>query len=729
MGPTMILEGAFQLSSLLLVAVGFIGLVLTGEIPVGLVLLGLAALVVRIAYAIGLGHDRIVRGIAKLSGPAWTFLLIAVFMSFGVDLLFISRDILPAAIHFLILLVVIKLFHLQHRKDFLQLYAISFLELLAAAALTMDLWYAGVFIAYVFAAIWTLILYHLRNEAEEARSAVQAGKELEPSSLALRPVTARFFWTTNGIAVGSFCLTLVIFFMIPRIGAGFFQKNRVDLIRTSGFSEKVDLGVIGAVKLDPTVVMRVELPDQKGPAPEALYFRGAAYDTYDGRSWANRLASRLMLERTPDGAFLVPSQQAPAGSGAQGLRQEILIEALDTSVLFGVSFADSVKGNFMSVQADGMRGLYLSYPPSARFQYSVSSTPGRLLEADRTASSLTYPDSIRKHFLQLPDASPRVAVLTREVTGAARTPYEMAAAIERHLRQTYQYSLDVGTTVSVSPVEDFLFTRKTGYCEHYATAMVVMLRTLGIPARLVTGFLPGVWNDFGNYYSIRQQDAHAWVEVYFPRSGWVTFDPTPSVPPTAPSFFWLRIGKVVDSIRLKWDRYVIQYSLRDQMAAAQSLRQGSEKVRSEASGVVVALTQWAATVRAWLVEQARAYGWLLSAGLVGAGLAVWLVLGWIKRGTCQGQRHADHYTTRQVAAIQLYGRMLRILESRGVRKPPGATPLEFARQVSHEWDEAARFVEPLTGLYCQVRFGQAPFSSEDAQRSRDLLTGLRAMSR
>jgi hypothetical protein len=73
--------------------------------------------------------------------------------------------------------------------------------------------------------------------------------------------------------------------------------------------------------------------------------------------------------------------------------------------------------------------------------------------------------------------------------------------------------------------------------------------------------------------------------------------------------------------------------------------------------------------------------------------------------------------------------MLRILESRGVRKPPGATPLEFARQVSHEWDEAARFVEPLTGLYCQVRFGQAPFSSEDAQRSRDLLTGLRAMSR
>src|SRR3989454_389608 len=102
-------------------------------------------------------------------------------------------------------------------------------------------------------------------------------------------------------------------------------------------------------------------------------------------------------------------------------------------------------------------------------------------------------------------------------------------------------SLDVGTTMSADPVDDFLFTRKTGYCEHYATAMVVLLRALGIPARLVTGFLPGVWNDFGNYYTIRQQDAHAWVEVYFPLSGWVTFAPTPSVPAAVPSWVWWNI--------------------------------------------------------------------------------------------------------------------------------------------------------------------------------------------
>lgn len=713
----MTLERAFHFCSLLLAAVAFTGLVLTGEIPAGLAVLGLAALAVTIARTIGGGGGRLVARIAGLPASAWTVLLVAVFVSFGVDLLLMSRDILPAAVHFLILLMVVKLFHLRHRKDFLQLYAISLLELLAAAALTVDLWYAGIFIAYVFAAIWTLILYHLRNESEEVHKG--------PSPIAM-PVTRQFFWTTNGIAVGSFCLTLVIFFLIPRIGTGFFQKNRTELIRTSGFSEKVDLGVIGAVKLDPTVVMRVEFPDVRGPVQDALYFRGAAYDTYDGRSWANRSSTRRTLERTLDGAFLVSTPQAAAVAESSGLRQEILIEALDTTVLFGASFVESIKGGFQVVQVDGVGGLSLPYQTSARFQYSVRSIPDRLRESDRTAASLSYPGLIRKRFLQLPDMSPRVGTLAREVAGAARAPYDMALAVERHLRQNYQYSLDVGTSVSASPVEDFLFTRKTGYCEHYATAMVVMLRTLGIPARLVTGFLPGAWNDFGNYYSVRQQDAHAWVEVYFPGSGWVTFDPTPNVPAAAPSFFW-KFGKVVDSIRLKWDRYVVQYSFRDQMAAAKSLREGGEKVRTEVSGFLSALTRGMASVKAWLTESASAYGWFLVGGLVAGVLVVGVVLAWSRLGN--RARHADPRTARQVAAIHLYERMLRILEAQGLLKPPGATPLEFMRQVAREGGEAARCVESLTGLYCRVRFGQAPFSSDDARQAQELLAGLQAVRR
>ena len=550
----------------------------------------------------------------------------------------------------------------------------------------------------------------------------------DPSPIA-RPVSAQFFWTTNGIAVGSFCLTMAIFFLIPRIGAGFFQRDRVDLIRTSGFSEKVDLGVIGAVKLDPTVVMRVELPDQKAPNPEGLYFRGAAYDTYDGRSWANRLATRRLLGRTPDGGFMVPPDQTLALPESASVRQEILIEALDTTVLFGASFVESLKGNFVVVQRDGMWGLYLPFPSSARFQYSVRSIPGRLLEADRVAPSFIYPAFIREHYFQLPDTSPRVAALAREVTSAAPTPYGRARAIEQHLRQSYQYSLDVGTSVSADPVEDFLFTRKTGYCEHYATAMVVMLRTLGIPARLVTGFLPGVWNDFGNYYTIRQQDAHAWVEVYFPRSGWVTFDPTPSVPAAARSVVWQSMGKIVDAIRLRWDRYVVQYSFHDQMAVAKSLRDRSETVRSTVSDFVSTVTGGLAAARAWLVEWARAGGWVLEVGLAAGALVIGMLFAVILRRRGRRQQQLDPRTPQQVAAVQLYSRMLRILEARGLQKSPGATPLEFARQVAREWRDAAPFVRPLTDLYCQVRFGQASLLSEETQKVHDLLARLRAVRR
>src|SRR5712692_3381934 len=679
-------DQAFALSSVLLATTAFSGLVLAQSVPLWLALLTAIILIVSLLHAGGVLFVRRAMAQVTVSPTLWNVLLIGAFVILLIDLTVVSRELLPAGIHFLVVLLGIKLLTLQQRRDYRHLYAISLMAILASAALTTDAWYVPIFLLYLLAAVWTLLLYHLTQETAETTAVVTPTSTATCQTTFPSRITHRFFWLTNGTAVLTVTLTLAIFFLIPRIGAGVVQKTSGEALRTTGFSDRVDLGTIGLVKQDPQIVMRVELPDQPAVEKDRLYLRGLAYDQYNGQSWSHSGTRRRSLSLVADGTFLArPAGSRPSDSLSGTIRQDILLETLDTAVLFAAPFAELVNGEFLTVQADAMSGLHLPFPPSSRIRYSVTSQVPQLVADERTASILAYPDSIRSHYLQVPVGSQQVADLAHRVSQQATTPFGRTLAIQQHLLKNYRYSLETDTATLSHPLEEFLFTRKTGYCEHYATAMVVMLRTVGIPARLVTGFLPGVWNDFGNYYSIRQQDAHAWVEVYFPRSGWVTFDPTPSVPAAVPSFFWLRIGKVVDSIRLKWDRYVIQYSLRDQMAAAQSLQQGSEKVRSEASGVVVALTQWAATVRAWLVEQARAYGWLLSAGLVGAGLAVWLVLGWIKRGTRQGQRHADLYTTRQVAAIQLYGRMLRILESRGVRKPPGATPLEFARQVSQEW--------------------------------------------
>ncbi|MBK9110375.1 MAG: transglutaminase domain-containing protein [Nitrospira sp.] len=140
----------------------------------------------------------------------------------------------------------------------------------------------------------------------------------------------------------------------------------------------------------------------------------------------------------------------------------------------------------------------------------------------------------------------------------------------------YRYNLDVPSLQSAHPLEDFLLTRKTGYCEHYATAMVVLLRATGIPARLVTGFLATEWNEFSRYYTVRQRDAHAWVEVYFPRSGWITMDPTPPAPENIGQTWWQSADRVMDSVRLQWDRLFVHFSANDQLTVVQGIREGGK---------------------------------------------------------------------------------------------------------------------------------------------------------
>ncbi len=715
------LESAFRLSSILLAATGFAGLVLTGELPAGLALLGGAALAAGLLQAGGYGAGW---ALFRLPQQAWTGLMAAAFLFMFADLFWISGDLLPAGIHFLVVLMVHKLLTLRQRKDFLHLYAISLMELLGAAALTLELWYAAVFIAYLLAAIWTLLLYHLRSEAEEA----QAEGGAVPASPSRRPgaITSRFFWSTNGIAVGAFCLTLVIFIVTPRIGAGFFEKNRRDLIRMSGFSEKVDLGMVGSVKQDETVVMRIEFAERTSPLATPVYYRGTAFDTYDGSVWINTMVQRRTLLKVADGVFIAPGAGA-SGTDQPKVRQEILVEALDTAVLFGVPVVESVKGLFSAVQVDGMGSFSLLYAPASRFQYLVDSRPERLYPGDRDVVVPAYPEPIRERYLQLPPLSARVRDLADAVTRQAATTLGKVVAIERYLREQYTYSLDVGTKVVEDPVDEFLFVRKTGYCDHYATAMVVLLRTLGIPARLATGFTQGEWNDIGNYYTVRQRDAHAWVEVYFPRSGWLTFDPTPTVPVAAPNPLWARVGKVIDSVRLKWDRFVIRYSFRDQMAMAQSVRDQGEAVRTKATGGVAVLLRWGTELRAKIAALGQSYGWLLLSGFAVVVLVAGLVLA--RRGAFWHATRGGAAATQQAAAIKLYSRMLQVLHARGLAKAPGATPHEFSHAIARDWAAAGSFVAPLTELYCRARFGHVPLSSADLARAQDLLAGLRAMPR
>ncbi|HLZ34967.1 MAG TPA: DUF3488 and transglutaminase-like domain-containing protein [Nitrospira sp.] len=722
-------EQAFRLSSVLLAATAFAGLLFARSVPTWLALL--TSIILTITLLRTMGWSLAVRVTAGMSAAPilWNSLLIGAFALFLLDLTAFSRELLPAGIHFLVILLDIKLFTLYQRRDYRHLYAICLMAILASAALTTDVWYIPIFLLYLLTTVWTLLLYHLTSETPIPAPSASDHTPSDPPSAG--KITGRFFWLTNGIAIITFALTLVIFFVLPRISAGLLQQSRGEGLRTTGFSERVDLGMIGSVKEDPQIVMRVELPDHPAAGTDRLYLRGVAYDRYDGRSWSASSRYRRSLGLIADGSFVVLSSgsRMPAGQ-SKPLRQDILLEALDTAVLFAAPFAESISGDFAGVQADGMTGLHLPFPTSSRIRYSVTSRERQILANEQLAPELDYSNSLRDRYLQIPVLSHQVADLARRVTDGARTPYEKTLAIHQHLLTAYRYSLDLETTTSARPIEDFLFTRKTGYCEHYATAMVIMLRSLGIPARLVTGFLATEWNDFGNYYTVRQRDAHAWVEVFFPLSGWITMDPTPASGVAPSPSGWESLQHIGESFRLHWDRLFIRYSARDQLAVVYSLRDSSDSARDIISHWVRALSAAASVAVDHFEARARAAGPLalgFLAILPGAGVALLILL--VRKRWQYGFRSSRPTVRTQQQIAHLYRTMLDIAARKGVVSRPSTTPMEFVQMVGREWAEAQSMVAGVTALYCQGRFSGSTLSREELARAVEQIGTLQQLAR
>jgi transglutaminase-like putative cysteine protease len=699
----MLFDQALALSSVLLATMAFSGLVLAQSVPFWLALPMVIILMLSALHAGGVSV--IQRAIARVtvSPTMWNVLLIGAFVIVLIDLTVVSRDLLPAGIHFMVVLLAVKLLTLQQRRDYRHLYAISLMAILASAALTSDAWYVPIFLLYLITAVWTLLLYHMTQETGETAVGHQ--------TIPIR-ITRHFFWLTNGTVVLAVALTLTFFFLIPRMGAGVLQKTSGETLRATGFSDRVDLGTIGSVKQDPQIVMRVELPDQPAVDKDRLYLRGLAYDQYNGQSWTHSGIRRRSLSLVAEGTFLVrPAGSRSSNSLSGSIRQDIMLETLDTAVLFAAPFAELVSGEFLEIQADAMGGLRLPASPASRIRYSVISQAPQLAADERIASALDYPDVILAHYLQVPVASQHVADLARRVSHEATTPFERTLAIQEHLLRNYRYSLEADTATLSHPLEEFLFTRKTGYCEHYATAMVVMLRTVGIPARLVTGFLATEWNEYGSYFTVRQRDAHAWVEVYFPHSGWITMDPTPTVSAAVSTSRWAPLTRFGESVRLQWDRLFVRYSVKDQLAVVHGVREGTDALRERVSRWVSLLNAPIGQTFNRLLHMVRTFhlGMLeLIMGAIVVSLALFLLM--------LRDRIALWATTHlptshpQLVIVQLYIRMLRTMERHGVSKSPTATASEFSRLVEQKWKAAGPIVANVTALYHQGRFSHTPLT-------------------
>lgn len=671
----------FKAATYLLFLSAFMSLALTGEIEspyIMAIALGMAGGIMQERFDL----SRLSRGIVMVSVP---FLL--------ADFFIISKDILLAFTHLLILLTSARLLSLRTDSEYSQLYLLTFFDLLAASALTINLSFAFTFTLYLVSATWVLLLFHIKREVEVKEEVEINRRELDST------VNLRFFLGIGGIAVFSLVITLAIFFILPRVGIGLFSKKQGKVLKTSGFADKVDFGSIGPVTLDPTTVMRVELPEL-GIGMGSIYLRGGVLDSFNGVTWEKERSRREAVKK--EGADFILSE------GTHPLvRQEIILDPIDSNVIFGMARVMRLSGRFTFLLTDGSDSVYLPGNPTSRFQYTaysdISTPNAQELDADRGA----YPPDILSAYTKTPPVSERVKELALTITGNAKSRYQKAAAIERYLKKNYSYTLEPKRDESLPPVEDFLFKNREGYCDHFSTAMAVLLREISIPTRLVTGYVTSEWNDLGRFYTVRQSNAHSWVEVYFPSYGWLSFDPTPPAISAEENPVISSVSKYIGYMRLKWDRYIVNFTFQDQVNAAREARRRTESGRESILKAIAALR--AGIGKIWVS--------LLILGAAASVIYLTLSRKW--------RRGGKGSLLRKKGTVPFYQEMLKILARKGVIRPEDMTPREFARLTLEKKGDAYNGVIDLTELFEQVRYGGTTLGSKEMEAINALLRHLR----
>jgi transglutaminase-like putative cysteine protease len=280
-------------------------------------------------------------------------------------------------------------------------------------------------------------------------------------------------------------------------------------------------------------LVTVVSPDLPPEAPRH-YWRSTTYDMYVGAGWVTSSApSQTHQPNTP----LIPGLL----NGYQSLHMDVEMAEPEGKLFWsGILFSADVPlkvnwrlrpgSNLFADQATLLQADIFSALTPERGYRAETYIPLITVEELR-AASMEYPQSIRDHYLQLPTSVPaRVLDLAQQLTNGKQTSYDKVKAIEAYLR-SYPYDLEVPAPPPDRDVADyFLFDLKKGYCDYYATTMVVLARASGLPARFVSGYAPGSYDISKAAYVVRELHAHSWVEIYFPQIGWIEFEPTASQP-------------------------------------------------------------------------------------------------------------------------------------------------------------------------------------------------------
>lgn len=713
-------ERFFQWSLYLLLVTGFMALMGTNSLDAPSLIVVIPALLLR-------GYLMLMRKSFTISERWTTYITIAYFPFYALDYFYVSQSFIGATVHMVLFSMVMKIFSVRRDRDLVYLAVLAFLMLLAAAVLTIDSLFLLNFSLFILVAIATFVSMEMRRSEREA---LAAGIP--------RHQEAMFQRSLAGVAGLLGVLTLagaaLIFVILPRINRGqFMQSFASRSIVSSGFSQEVQLGGIGQIQQSNAVVMHIKL--LYGKLPPDPHWRGLSLANFDGQVWRNPSQTHA-----PHGLINGPLDLSSLNHGTFGLKPaktphvstlgyKVMMEPLGLDVFFLAPVALRMSGQYRVVEVAPDGSVFNSHDASSAAGEEETGQNIITYNADadtrdpepivRDSSSSDYPPGVKLMYLQLPNGrvDRRISDLASDIAADAGSNYQRAKSIEKYLKTNFGYTLELPGNHAADPLAYFLFERKKGHCEYFASSMTVMLRAIGIPARVVNGFRGGEYNDLTGNYIIRQKDAHSWVEAYFPEYGWVTFDPTPGGSAEAPSDAWSRMALYLDAASEVWREWVINYDFSHQMKLSAQLNTSTGKAQTSFRGWLWHnYKKLVKTTLAWQNRLQKLSPRQMTLACVMLGLILFLPFSPKAWRAWQRSRMARNpqQAPRSVASFW-YLRLLKKLSHRGFHKQPAQTPVEFAESIH---DPAVREeVVIFTEHYERARFDE---SVNDAQKLPEL---------
>lgn len=692
----------------------------------------------------------------------WNGAMLAVMAASGMRyLLNPALDVMVIGVQFVLVLMLVKLLSRTEPRDGLQVYAMSFIAMAATTQINQQLSYGLLFGGYLLAATFGLALFHLKREADD-----------HPHSIANRvqPFDRLYVAVLAAITVFVLVSSVVIYLAFPRIGLGFFADPSRNSIPIAGFSEEVDVGDHGAIRDNPEVVMRVDFEGDRPTDYAAFRWRTRTFDHFDGHRWSREASGRktsapYSLDKTYDlGSLYTPAlRQLFDERAARTITVEL--EPLGTNAIptlwptTAIELGEVDVSRFLArsdpdLEYDDYGDLYHDLPDGAGLTYDIEVQPQPGVDRLRRTTGRRLDDDKKAPYLQLPEVDDRLHRLAEELTAGADSNYETAEAIGDHMVAEFEYTTDLPEIEGDDPIAEFLFDHRRGHCEYFATSAVMLLRSAGVPTRLVNGFLGGTWNDIGDYLTVRHGDAHAWIEVFVPEYGWVPYDPTPPIE----SAFLDRLelarlaSDTVDALERGWTLWFIEYDLDDQAALVRDIGRSlapasaafgdtDDEQQEEVDSVIplreiVFWTGWLALIAVAFrrrVRQTRIRpkkAALLCVAMIAAAVWVGWFRGWTPLWTSAGA--ASVFATAVVPALLrarsddspqgLATRTFRDIERRAriadADRRPGEGPGDYLRRLKDEFPEAAGELDRFRAVYLKMRFGAGDAGAQMADELR-----------